>query len=285
LLKKEEGSSMTVIGTNGSTPITRNLLCCSLLLYIGIAFGPLVHAAEGAELTLSAMMHYIDDDDRRNTSNGVGGSLGLGTGFMGDRHALDVAVQYSKLGGTIVNPTLEQWSSTVDYRYRVGNSTHFRPYILGSVGYLHNEFDDTRNIDGQDGMIAALGLGVVSPISRRTAARAELRYRVDRGDQEQVYQDWILSFGFEFGLTKRKPVFKDQDGDGVADAQDRCEDTPQGAQVDVFGCATAIDSDGDGVSDQLDMCGGTLEGVTVDRYGCMQSEDAPTAPTGRPTPT
>jgi len=47
----------------------------------------------------------------------------------------------------------------------------------------------------------------------------------------------------------------DSDGDGVADVEDRCQDTPPGVLVDPFGCA--LDADGDGIMDGQDHCPGT----------------------------
>lgn len=89
-----------------------------------------------------------------------------------------------------------------------------------------------------------------------------------------------------------KPAAKqpmDRDGDGVVDAQDRCPDTEQGAQVDANGCE--LDGDGDGVVDRLDRCPTTPAGRTVDANGCELDGDGdgvvdaldrcPTTPAGR----
>ena len=62
---------------------------------------------------------------------------------------------------------------------------------------------------------------------------------------------------------------KDTDADGVADHLDTCADTPSGETVDENGCSDSQkDTDGDGVSDDLDTCADTTEGVTVDENGC-----------------
>jgi outer membrane protein OmpA-like peptidoglycan-associated protein len=44
----------------------------------------------------------------------------------------------------------------------------------------------------------------------------------------------------------------DKDEDGVADAIDKCPDTPDGIDVDKNGCP--VDTDGDGTADYLDKC-------------------------------
>ena len=52
----------------------------------------------------------------------------------------------------------------------------------------------------------------------------------------------------------------DADGDGVADAEDTCADTPSGENVDSSGCSDSQkDADEDGVADDLDTCADTPE--------------------------
>ena len=58
----------------------------------------------------------------------------------------------------------------------------------------------------------------------------------------------------------------DTDHDGVIDLHDRCSSTPEGVVVDVQGCE--LDSDADGVVDSQDKCPGTVAGAEVDRKGC-----------------
>ena len=71
-------------------------------------------------------------------------------------------------------------------------------------------------------------------------------------------------------------VQSDSDGDGVADADDQCPDTPAGATVDSTGCveATPTDSDGDGVADEDDQCPDTPVGATVDATGCVPVDNS-----------
>ncbi len=61
----------------------------------------------------------------------------------------------------------------------------------------------------------------------------------------------------------------DVDGDGVADAQDSCQNTPANELVNANGCsASQLDSDRDGVSDAKDLCENTPAGIDVDANGC-----------------
>ena len=68
----------------------------------------------------------------------------------------------------------------------------------------------------------------------------------------------------------------DSDGDGVADAMDKCPGTPAGVKVDALGCP--LDSDKDGVPDYLDKCPGTPAGVKVDSTGCPLDSDGDGVP-------
>ena len=68
----------------------------------------------------------------------------------------------------------------------------------------------------------------------------------------------------------------DSDGDGVADAMDKCPGTPAGVKVDTVGCP--LDSDKDGVPDYLDKCPETPAGVKVDSTGCPLDSDGDGVP-------
>ena len=65
----------------------------------------------------------------------------------------------------------------------------------------------------------------------------------------------------------------DGDGDGVADNDDTCADTPSGETVDSNGCSDSQkDVDEDGVTDDLDTCDDTPSGETADSSGCSDSQ-------------
>ena len=77
----------------------------------------------------------------------------------------------------------------------------------------------------------------------------------------------------DYDMVVFEVVETDSDGDGVADADDQCPDTPAGATVDATGCeeTTPTDSDGDGVADADDQCPDTPAGATVDATGCEET--------------
>ena len=140
--------------------------------------------------------------------------------------------------------------------YKIGGAGMFQPFTLFGVG--------RTEIGGSSDTEINLGAGVFTEISRRLSVRTDVRavHSTDEGG--------IEPFAF-IGLTATlgkiaPPPPPDSDGDGVADPNDRCPNTPPGVAVDANGCP--LDEDGDGVPDYLDECPGTPIGAAVDAKGC-----------------
>jgi hypothetical protein len=65
----------------------------------------------------------------------------------------------------------------------------------------------------------------------------------------------------------------DADGDGVADDNDLCPNTPRNETANAQGCsASQRDTDGDGVNDAADLCENTPSGQSVNGNGCSASQ-------------
>ena len=79
--------------------------------------------------TLSGMFIALDDDSRRDTGDGYGGQVGIGTGFSGNHSASLVASQ-NAMNKNGPDGDIEQWSVAANYRYRLGTSSYFSPSIL-----------------------------------------------------------------------------------------------------------------------------------------------------------
>ena len=57
----------------------------------------------------------------------------------------------------------------------------------------------------------------------------------------------------------------DDDGDGVTNDLDECDDTPVGEATYTDGCSDSQrDSDDDGVSDDIDLCPGFDDSIDLD---------------------
>ncbi|MCH8318863.1 MAG: thrombospondin type 3 repeat-containing protein [Bacteroidetes bacterium] len=99
----------------------------------------------------------------------------------------------------------------------------------------------------------------------------------------------MTSFSLHYDLFEYKPprvheeeqyiVPVDEDGDGVADIDDKCPGTPEYAEVDTSGCP--LDDDNDGVPNYLDKCFATPRNVEVDSTGCPLDDDKDGVPNYR----
>jgi len=66
---------------------------------------------------------------------------------------------------------------------------------------------------------------------------------------------------------------RDNDSDGIINGVDNCPETPDGEEVDDYGCsASQRDTDNDGIIDDIDNCSDTPDGEEVDDYGCSASQ-------------
>jgi len=93
-------------------------------------------------------------------------------------------------------------------------------------------------------------------------------------DVDSSFNDYSLKLGvaYTFGNTTTSTrTSKDSDFDKVADAIDRCPNTPSGTMVDSYGCS--LDSDNDGVLNTADKCPNTSASFKVDSFGCALDDD------------
>lgn len=90
------------------------------------------------------------------------------------------------------------------------------------------------------------------------------------GTDDDVFFTGLLGFTLFVGGTD------DSDGDGIDDDRDLCPRTPEGIQVDQFGCP--VDIDKDGVPDYMDLCTNSPINVTVDENGCPLDTDSDGVP-------
>jgi len=129
------------------------------------------------------------------------------------------------------------------------------------AGARYQDFYDSRRL-------AAVGLGKHWSLNDDWKVITEAAAMHDFGE---AHRDVTFKVGlaYAFGGNASMPnIMMDQDNDGVADAMDRCANTPMGAQVNEMGCEVVLDDDNDGVRNALDMCSGTAMGTTVDAAGC-----------------
>ena len=144
-----------------------------------------------------------------------------------------------------------------------------------------------------------LSLGVDIAIDERFSLRLATEYHFTRtdyldgkaynaetqsgrpGNDHFLYSSFGLSYTFVKDDKDKMPFHEamdpyadfevDEDSDGVPDFWDRCPFTPEGAEVDWYGCP--LDSDGDGVPDYRDDEPDSAPGAVVDERGVTLSEE------------
>jgi OOP family OmpA-OmpF porin len=237
------------------------------------------------------MVSGIDEDANRGVETEWSGyHLGVGRGF-GPNWALELNYVGTRFKNRAGDEALTQWGFGADALFRLGDTRHFTPYAVVGAGWLMSDYKLARK--DQDGAMASAGLGVTAPIGQHFAVRSELRVRRDMSAAGST--DYLLSIGINVPFAFANvglPAGRDEaprtvlpeagaapfgwqadtDGDGVADINDACPQTPGGATIDSRGCAVEDDADGDGVADVADICPDTPRGSRVDRHGCMIAE-------------
>lgn len=122
------------------------------------------------------------------------------------------------------------------------------PYLLAGIGgFFHQSTDIKPQVP--------LGLGFNIKLYNNVFLQLQSEYRLDF---EDLRDNYMHSLGLQINFWDTpKPAIEepiilppaDQDGDGVADAEDKCPDVPGLAAFG--GCP---DSDGDGIPDMEDLC-------------------------------
>ncbi|MEQ1438284.1 OmpA family protein [Fontimonas sp. SYSU GA230001] len=189
------------------------------------------------------------DQDRGAKDIGYGGQLGFGVPVL-DWMSVEANLFQGALESDGSGDNFSQTGWGVDFVANFGDREKPTPYVLFGGGQIKNDadFDDTS-------AYLNLGGGIVGKLNTRWLRyRAEARLVNDRYLDDQL--DVRLGLGLEVVLGSfREPpppppqVIEtvkiveappqpplDSDGDGVADAFDRCPNTIRGAQVDGFGC-------------------------------------------------
>ena len=236
-----------------------------LLLTVVLSSQALADAQPGQGY-FSPMATFIDDDKDRAVDDEVaGGQLGLGV-VLNDAWNLEAIVQGASLSGAAPQ---DQFAVGIDIQRVFNREGRFSPYLFAGIGYMENELSGQR---ARDGGMGSAGVGFLADIfgSSDVALRAEYRYRSDDA-LNTTLSDQMVSIGLQIPFGSKTIKFVDTDGDGVADAGDRCPSTPRGVTVDANGCE--IDSDRDGVVDSKDKCPNTPAGAKVNADGCEVDSD------------
>ena len=119
--------------------------------------------------------------------------------------------------------------------------------------------------------------------SVKTSVETELfvLFETPSSDAYHVMVETLVPYGKDFFPANNSKTLKfcifsdgdDDDDDCVGNSYDECPDTPDGEEVDEYGCSySQRDTDSDGITNGLDDCIGTPAGEEVDEYGCSASQ-------------
>jgi OOP family OmpA-OmpF porin len=146
-------------------------------------------------------------------------------------------------------------TATLNLRFNLLKPESFiRPYLFLGTGMLmfsENPTDDKSKIDFA---APSFGAGINIALSPSVMFQIQEHILLSTNDNKDGIVSGSNDFfalhtaGFTFNFGKKH----DEDGDGVADRDDKCSGTPPGIAVDKKGCP--LDRDADGVADYQDDC-------------------------------
>lgn len=245
-------------------------------------------------------MSFNDEDRLISTDETVLAGIGIGRN-IGESSSLEFAADYTdrnlgsgRVGFTDYDGSFSSLALTATLRHYF-RQEGLRPYLLAGLGVSQHDADqpDGSDNDGWD-PVFDVGGGVTGKIgSSNFSWRAELAYRSDFDDQsirgEDNFGDIIIRGGLliPFGSggdsgpanteevvpeatpetpaepKAEEPTMADSDGDGVADANDKCPGTPAGTPVGPDGCEQAVVIDLRGVNFAFDKSDLTPESIAI----------------------
>lgn len=227
-------------------------------------------------LTPSIDFHALDGGKQLGSDIGFGLALGK---FVSDNWSIDFEFDTASFDAEVGNGDIDQYGLGVMARYHWGEPGSLRPFFGFGLGYIDHDASGDYAGMSSNGTMGQLALGLRKKVSERVGFQTQIKYRMDGDDSigtNNSYDDYIFGIALNIALGANpateesaplvEPGVVDSDGDGVSDPDDRCPNTPAGAEVDMYGCE--LDSDGDGVVNSKDECPGTRAGAVVDEVGC-----------------
>lgn len=215
---------------------------------IGFVISALVSAfvvgATGADYEITPVVGDVWPEGNLNlkTEGTVGGEFQFNNIFETIKPEFSILVSpdasYQKRYKTIITRFLFNGVHEYD---ALGSAV---PFMKAGIGYENISFEKSDNTDS---VMVDAGVGLKFPILKNVALKLEAIYMLKYNDAR--WDNNLAGLGgvtFAFGGTESTrvenetgvlaAVVADSDGDGVADAEDKCPETPGGFKVDRNGC-------------------------------------------------
>lgn len=276
-----------------------------LALDFGVTYTPIKSVKLSASLLDLGFIHYSKELHKlKKTDDFIYNGLKYGIDDIHERDSADLWEPYEEmLDNMYVVDESEGYNSMLTAKALLGveysfcenkmsvgalSKTYFLRGCASEEVMLAYNYRPNRIVSASasytvtNGMFSNIGLGVnlnLGPVNFFLAAdQIPLRYA--KGDGKVIptrTRAANFSTGINFMIRdkeredKGRLLWMDTDKDGVSDLYDKCNDTPEGIEVDKHGCPK--DSDGDGVPDYMDQCHDSLSGKKVDEKGCPKDSD------------
>lgn len=257
------------------------------ILAASLLFAPAtLCAADATELTsgfyVAPQVHAVQADEERAVDDGT--AVALAAGFeMNPRWNLESNAFRGRFDGP-GGSDLRMDALGVNALRVFQRRARFSPYLLVGAGALRKAPESSAS---STDAYADAGVGLLMRLRTSEEDGRALFVRLDaraRYDNEGSRLDQLFGIGLQYAFGGRiaRPSaptqpgavlvpLTDEDGDGVADGDDRCPGTAAGRTVGADGCE--LDSDGDGVPDSRpDTCQDTPTGTRVDARGCKLAQ-------------
>jgi len=250
-----------------------------IVLLVSLTLATSLFSAEqnsrASDWYVSPLTSYIKSDQSRINSEDSGTSLQLGLGKeISENFNLELDVDLNRFGTLDSTTKLDQLGLGLDAQYFFNRESAFSPYIATGIGIINT----SETADTNPNWSAGLGLLTDFGFFKDAKFRTEVRFQQEYDSSEYAHDDVLLRAGLQIPFSNsakpvpEKTIIKDGDGDGINDSEDKCPATPQGIDVNSYGCE--IDSDRDGVVESKDLCPNTPFGTSVDGDGCEIDGDS-----------
>ena len=177
---------------------------------------------------------------------------------------------WREINATVINAGEQAWSD-LPVKFSVTNSQGD-----DMSGYLDSDYLNIYNLEG-DGKYGDIRPGIGDEDQKDLF----VLFQASVADAYYVMVEVLVPAGKDFfpsnnSMTVKLCIFSDGDDDDddcVGNNQDECHYTPDGEEVDEYGCSySQRDTDSDGITNDVDNCIGTPDGEEVDEYGCSASQ-------------